>query len=310
MRYFCGCNQKEISFMSTTLKSTLWWIFAVIFTLIAAQYQKMTGPTYPVMGSTMFNNKVLKYEMIRTAENDNDAKISITIPDTAVKGEIIFKRYLSNDSLTTDELSRSVDTTYDHSFSNFWKLITKQPRIYKLDSNLVYMMPKQPAAGKMMYKVILKKGSEQVTIGKKEDFVVMRFKGPVPLYILLPHILFMFLGLLFSTRTAIEALIKGAKTYKYAIWTLIFLIPGGLILGPMVQKYAFGAYWTGWPFGHDLTDNKTLVMVLAWAFTIYKLKKDPKNRTWPVAAAIIVLVVYLIPHSVLGSQIDYTKQPK
>jgi hypothetical protein len=138
----------------------------------------------------------------------------------------------------------------------------------------------------------------------------MRFKGPVPLYILLPHILCMFLGLLFSTRTAIEALIKGAKTYKYAIWTLIFLIPGGLILGPMVQKYAFGAYWTGWPFGHDLTDNKTLVMVLAWAFTIYKLKKDPSNRFWPVAAAIIVLVVYLIPHSVLGSQIDYTKQPK
>jgi len=299
------------SIMSHALKSTLWWIFAVIFTLIAAEYQKMTGPTYPVKGSTLLNNKELKYEMIRTAENDEDARICITVPDTSVKGTIVYKRYLSHDSLSTVQMSRAVDTVYSRSFSNLWKLITKQPRPYKLDSNLVFMMPKQPAAGKMMYKVILSRGSEQVTIGNEmKDFVVMRFKGPVPLYILLPHILCMFFGLLFSTRTAIEALIKGAKTYRYAIWTLIFLIPGGLILGPVVQKFAFGAYWTGWPFGHDLTDNKTLVMVLVWAFAAYKLRKDPSNRVWPVVAAIMVLVVYLIPHSMLGSEIDYTQQPK
>lgn len=297
--------------MKPALKSILWWIFAIVFTLVAAEYQKMTGPTYPVKGSASLNGKEFKYEMIRTAENDKDAGIAISIPDTAIRGKIIYKRYLSHDTLTTASMVRSVDTNYTRSFSNIWKLITKQPRTYKLDSNLVFMMPKQPAAGKMMYKVILSKGDENVTIGnKKQDFVVMRFKGPVPLHILLPHILCMFLGLLFSTRTAIEALIKGAKTYRYAIWTLVFLIPGGLILGPIVQKYAFGAYWTGWPFGHDLTDNKTLVMVIAWAVAVYKLRKDPSNRVWPVAAAIIVLVVYLIPHSMLGSEIDYTQQPK
>ena len=31
-----------------------------------------------------------------------------------------------------------------------------------------------------------------------------------------------------------------------------------------VQKAAFGAYWTGFPFGYDLTDNKTVLMWLAW----------------------------------------------
>jgi hypothetical protein len=296
--------------MSRSVKSTFWWIFAIVFTLAAAEYQKMTGPTYPVKGTAQFDGKNIRYELIRTAENDEDARIILTVPDTAVKASIIFKRYLSHDSLTTAPMSRSVDTAFDHSFSNLWKLITKQPRSYHLDSNLVFMMPKQPAAGKMQYKIMLSKGSEQLTLGKKDDFVVMRFKGPVPLYILLPHILCMFLGLLFSTRTAIEALIRGAKTYRYAIWTLVFLIPGGLILGPFVQKYAFGAYWTGWPFGHDLTDNKTLVMVLAWVFAVFKLRKDPTNRVWPVVAAFLVLIVYLIPHSTLGSEIDYTKQPK
>ena len=130
----------------------------------------------------------------------------------------------------------------------------------------------------------------------------------------------MFLGLLFSTRTAIEAFIGGARTFKLALWTLGFLIVGGLIFGPVVQKYAFGAYWTGWPFADgvsfnlfvtgDMTDNKTLVMVLAWVLAIFKLRKDPTNKFWPAFAAIMVMIVYLIPHSVLGSEIDHTKAPK
>lgn len=282
--------------MSTTIKSILWWVFAVFFTIAMASYQKRTGPTYPVSGKTTLNGKEIKYKLIRTAENDKDAEIAISVPDTSVKGTITYKRYKSNDSLTTASLTRRNDT-------------------------LFFMMPTQPAAGKMMYEITLSSGNQQVTLKmKNNDFVVMRFKGPVPLHILIPHILAMFLGLLFSTRTAIEALTGGAKTFKLALWTLGFLIVGGLILGPIVQKYAFGAYWTGWPFADgvsfnlfqmgDLTDNKTLVMVLAWVLAIFKLRKDPKNKFWPAFAAVMVLIVYLIPHSMLGSEIDHTKTPK
>jgi hypothetical protein len=271
--------------MNSTFKAFLWWIFAVIFTVVAAVYQKMTGPTYPVSGKVLINQKEVKYKLIRTAENDKDAEISIVVPDQSVNGIIEYRRYSSFDSLTTAPMVRTGE-------------------------KLSFMMPKQPAAGKMAYQIILQTGQEQVKVGISNDRpVVMRFKGPVPLYILIPHILCMFLGLLFSTRTAIESLIKGSWTYRYALYALFLLIPGGLILGPIVQKFAFGAYWTGWPFGHDLTDNKTLVMVLAWGFAAYKLKKDPGNKLWPIAAAIIVLVVYLIPHSMFGSEIDYTKMP-
>jgi len=297
--------------MNSKFKSTLWWVFAVIFTLAIAEYQKMTGPTYPVSGKATINNKEINYKLIRTAENDHDARIVITVPDTIVKGTITYKRFKSNDLLVTAQMMRSIDTTYAKSFKNLWNLIVKKPLDYRLDSNLVFMMPLQPAAGKIMYDITLKSPTESVKLsGKHGEPVVMRFKGPVPLYVLLPHILCMFLGLLFSTRTAIEALIGGVKTYKYSLYTLLFLIPGGLILGPFVQKFAFGAYWTGWPFGHDLTDNKTLIMVLVWVVAAIKLRKNPKNKIWPVLAAFMVLVVYLIPHSVLGSEIDYTKTVK
>ncbi len=282
--------------MSNTLKSILWWAFAVVFTVAMASYQKKTGPTYPISGKTTLNGKEIKYKLIRTAENDKDAEIAIQVPDTGITGTITYKRFKSNDTLTTVPLSRRNDT-------------------------LFFMMPTQPAAGKMMYEIILSSGSQQVVLKAKDDeFVVMRFKGPVPASVLIPHVLLMFLGLLFSTRTAVEALINGSRTFKLALWTLGFLVVGGLIFGPIVQKYAFGAYWTGWPFADgtainlfkmgDLTDNKTLIMVLAWVIAVLKLRKDPANKLWPVLAAVMVLIVYLIPHSMLGSEIDHTKTPK
>jgi hypothetical protein len=120
----------------------------------------------------------------------------------------------------------------------------------------------------------------------------------------------MFLAMLFSSRTGIEAMIKGANTYRYTIWTVVLLFFGGLVLGPIVQYYAFGAYWTGWPFGGDLTDNKTLLAFIVWIIAFFKLRKNPENRLWPIIASIVMLLVYLIPHSVLGSEIDHTKVPK
>lgn len=267
-------------------KTALWWIFAIIFTFMVGEYQKRTGPTYEVRGKAVINDHPFRYKLIRTAENDKDAEISLKIPDTTVQGTIRYKRFKSNDEWSNASLTRD-------------------------GSKLVFMMPRQPSAGKMMYEIKLTSGEEQVKLaGKDGDPVVMRFKGHVPRGILVPHIIFMFLGLLFSTRTAIEALIHGRETFHYSLVTLLFLVIGGLIFGPIVQKYAFGAFWTGWPVGHDLTDNKTVLMVLLWVFAAFKLKKDSASRLWPVIAAAGVLVVYLIPHSILGSEINYTKIPR
>jgi len=81
-----------------------------------------------------------------------------------------------------------------------------------------------------------------------------------------------------------------------------------MILGPVVQKFSFGDFWTGWPFGHDLTDNKSLVAFIFWVIALVALKKHQENRLWPLIASIVLLGVFLIPHSVLGSEIDYTKE--
>ena len=112
--------------------------------------------------------------------------------------------------------------------------------------------------------------------------------------------------MVFSIRTGIEAFSRRHNTYIFTQYTVILFFLGGLILGPVVQKYAFDALWTGWPFGHDLTDNKTLVAFIFWAIALFKLIKDKKHRTWVLIATAALIAVYLIPHSVLGSEIDYT----
>jgi carbon starvation protein CstA len=114
----------------------------------------------------------------------------------------------------------------------------------------------------------------------------------------------------FAVVTLLEALFKRKHVYLYTWLTVIFFFVSGLILGPMIQDYAFGAFWTGWPFGHDLTDNKTLASLIIWIIALFVLRKNRENRIWPVIAFVVMLIVFLIPHSVLGSEVDFTKEAK
>lgn len=267
--------------MNSKLKSAILWIVAVVLTIAAAVYQKKTGPTYPISGDKMIGDQDVHYSLIRSYNTGSRAAVKIVAPDTAVTGEIKFRRFKSYDKWTVEAMFRSGDT-------------------------LIALLPGLPAAGKVMYQVTLSKGETAVLLNN--DPAVLRYKGAVPGFILIPHIFFIFFAMLLSTMAGLEALFKGRLTYVYTWVTVVFLAIGGLILGPIVQKYAFDAYWTGWPFGHDLTDNKSLVAFIFWLIALFVLYRNRNKRTWAVVAAIVTLVVFMIPHSMLGSEIDYTKE--
>lgn len=259
--------------------SVFWWIFSFLFTIFIAYYQRTTGPTYPVRGKINISGQEFKYKLLTSNNSDKPAEISIRGDINAIQGYIEYKKYNTSDD---------------------WMRVEMQVK----NGKLIGELPPQPPAGKLTYKVNLNMDGQSYTLRDKP--VVIRFKGPVPAYILFPHIILMFLAMLYSTRTGIEALLKREKTLNYTLITTILLLFGGMFLGPVVQKYAFGAFWTGWPFGHDLTDNKTLVAFIAWIIAYLRLRKDKSNRGWAVAAAIILLMVYLIPHSMFGSELDYS----
>ncbi len=269
--------------MNSKLKSFLIWVFAFLFTASLAIYQRMTGPTYPVRGHVQIGNQDIKFRLIRTYEDNDDAKIKILVPDTSIKGEIKFRRFHSYDAWTLAPLSRSGDA-------------------------LIGALPHQAPAGKVMYEVTLLQGNKRFLLN--DHPAVLRYKGYVPRYVLFPHIFFIFLAMMLSTLTGLMVLVKSRNTYIYAWLTFITLTLGGMILGPFVQKFSFDAYWTGWPFGYDLTDNKSLIAFIFWGIALIVMSRKRENKFWPILASLVLLVVFLIPHSVLGSEIDFTKEQK
>ncbi|MBM3404292.1 MAG: hypothetical protein FJY10_05325 [Bacteroidetes bacterium] len=266
--------------MKQWIKSTLLWIFAFILTLSAAVYQRITGPSYPLRGEVIIGDSIVKYKLLRTWDGTEGATMTIETGDGSFQAEYMYKRFKSFDD---------------------W---TKSPA--ETENGLVRIrLPHLEPAGKMMYQITLIKDDQRYDLS--EEPVILRYKGKVPDQILIPHIIIIFLAMLFSTRTGLEALFRGPMIRTYTWLTFVFLLIGGMILGPMVQKYAFGVYWSGWPFGHDLTDNKSLVAFILWIIALIMVIRKKDNRTWPIIAAIMMLTIFLIPHSVLGSEIDYTK---
>ncbi len=174
------------------------------------------------------------------------------------------------------------------------------------DNKLIAFLPHQPPAGKLVYHVVLQKGNEAVTLPEDGE-VIIRFKGDVPIFFLIPHIIFIFGAMLLSTRTGLEYFNEGKNFKLLTILTFIFVIIGGFIFGPIVQKYAFGAFWTGFPFGHDLTDNKILIGFIGWLLALIALYKFKNPKRWIVFASILMFIIFLIPHSLLGSELDYNE---
>jgi uncharacterized membrane protein YjjP (DUF1212 family) len=116
----------------------------------------------------------------------------------------------------------------------------------------------------------------------------------------------MFSAMLLSSVTAIYYLAKDyKKTKQLAIRTFAALFVGGMVLGPLVQKFAFSEYWTGIPFGWDLTDNKTLIAFIAWTIAIVVNWKDNRKPILFFFATIVLFLIYSIPHSAFGSELDY-----
>lgn len=261
----------------------LLWLLALLITLGSAIYQRLTGPTYPQRGKIAVGESQIKFRLLRSETVNQDAAIRLVVPDTSIAGYVRYKRYKSLDDWSRVPLQREGE-------------------------QLVGYLPHQPAAGKLMYFVYLESGGTEISLTGDLP-VVLRYKGAVPTAVLLPHVLLMFLAMLFSNRSLFESFDAQGRSYRFMLWTIALLFLGGIVFGPLVQKYAFGAYWTGLPFGTDLTDNKTLIAFIGWLWAWFQNRRGRDGRFWIFIAALITLAIYLIPHSLLGSELDYTKMP-
>jgi hypothetical protein len=252
------------------------WTLAVVITLSSAIYQRMTGPTYPVRGAVTLGGQELKLRLARTHAGPGAQPVAITAPERSIEGTVSWRRYPSHEAWQTLALVRDGDL-------------------------LNAALPHQPTAGKLEYQVHLHRGADSVTFPAQP--AVTRFRNAIPAWVLIPHVSAMFFFMLFSTAAGLGALVRSPQARRDALVGVALLAVGGFMLGPLMQRIAFGEWWTGVPFGWDLTDNKTLVAAIAWALAVWRMRGRRDARVAIVLAALVTLVVFAIPHSLFGSEL-------
>ena len=286
------------------MKKSFYWLLATIITLALSIYQRMTGPTYPKKVTVEVNGESYKVKLPRSGVQHDEIVTLKGVPHgmssrpNKVSGEISgdssttlgmtergalgmsnaihYRRYPSEDAYTTVEFC--------------WK-----------DSMWQAALPVQPVAGKLQYYITVE-GKDYL----KDEPVLIRFRNDVPASILVPHILFMFAAMLFAVYTFL--LVVTRKDYKrWLKITVGTLLIGGFVFGPLVQHAAFGPWWAGFPYGTDLTDNKTLISFIFFVAALATLKW--KYNKWVVCLAVLVMIaIFSIPHSAYGSEYDYSTQ--
>jgi hypothetical protein len=265
-------------------RSVALWVSAFILAVAAGAYQRMTGPTYPAHGTAEIAGHPYRYRLPRNGLSTGDLVVSLPTAPGITGGVLRYRRLRSNDDWSTRPLV---------SHQERWSAA----------------IPRQPAAGKVTYQVLLDTQDGAVTL-PTDGPAVTRFKNPVPAWLLIPHILLMFSALLLGVRAGLGAVFapRGLRGLVYA--TVGVMTVGGLMLGPLVQRAAFGQLWTGFPVGRDLTDNKTIIMWIVWVVAAVAVTaagaRLRRVRAVTCGAALIMLAVFLIPHSVQGSELDYT----
>ena len=257
------------------MKKVVYWILAIVITLALSIYQRMTGPTYPKKVNVELRGQSSQIKLPRSGVQRDEIVTLKGVP-SSVEAKMHYRRYPTTNDYTTVDFQ--------------WQ-----------DGAWQAALPVQPVAGKLQYYLTVD-GKDYL----KDEPVVIRFRNDVPAYILIPHILLMFGAMLFAVYTFL--LVVTRKPYKKWLWiTVGTLFVGGFVLGPLVQHAAFGPWWTGFPYGTDLTDNKTLISFLFFLAALATIKW--KYNKWLVVLAVLVMIaVFTIPHSAFGSEYDYSTQ--
>lgn len=260
------------------------WIAAFFLTVTLAIFQRMTGPSYPMRGiASPVGAEDFRYRLPRTHGGDGGLTVAVEVPESLNAGVLEWRRYPTNDTWTTAPLGRDDE------------------------GRLRATIPHQPPAGKVEYRLVFDdtNGRFEVPIGEP---VVARFRADVPAWVLIPHILAMFGSMLVATCALLEVLRPSTPDPRRSVIVAMgLLVLGGLFLGPVVQKFAFGAFWTGWPNGADLTDNKTLIAVIAWLPATILAARGRKTWVAVVVGWIVMMGVFLIPHSLRGSEMNWSE---
>ena len=169
------------------LKNVMFWVLAVIISLSAMFYQRMTGPTYPKKYEITYQNEDYNFSLPRSNNGrPGDYPVKVELPEP-FSANLVWRHFPTDDPWETTVMDRQGDT-------------------------LITSLPHQPPAGKIEYHLELMANGELIELHEAEN-VVIRFRADVPAWALIPHVIMMILTVIWSMATIIFAL-ANIPSYK------------------------------------------------------------------------------------------------
>ena len=180
------------------------------------------------------------------------------------------------------------------------------------------VLPEYEKGTKIYYAIELREEDERIARIPAESgsSLFIKYKGKVSPVVLTLHIIFMFAAFYFMVQGFWSALgILSGRDWKseavgYGRWVLLSSFVGGWPLGFILNYQAFGVIWEGFPFGYDITDNKTQIMFVFWLVSLLLVRgsllglgeeRDVLGaRGFAVALIVSFLVslaLFIVPHS-------------
>lgn|GEM_PF-545209 len=160
-------------------------------------------------------------------------------------------------------------------------------------------------------------GGYRAKIPPGDEPFVLKYIGDVPAPVLIGHIALIFATVFFIMLATLNGLnlIRGdndARPLSLSLfWATVVTFVGGYPIGFAMNWYAFAGVWEGVPFGTDATDNKTQLLFVYLLFAVLaaigsltrgKMGRDLFTPSGlgkvTIGALLVMLAVYLIPHSI------------
>lgn len=174
---------------------------------------------------------------------------------------------------------------------------------YSIGQRTYYYLEADDASGQ---RVVLPEGATD-DFRTEYDYFKIRFEGKASFILLLLHIVLMIAAIFYLIHALYYAMYflqtdeKSLHMVRSVNTGILAFFITGFPIGWIIEKQVIGNYWEGIPFGWDITDSKTLIILLLWVVFILLQRRGVITlkgyARWVIINTIITILLFLLPHS-------------
>lgn len=245
------------------------WLGALVITFLSGYVESVTSPDYPVSGTIGVDGKKLSYKFDKTATPEEGLDIILRTDVDSLTGQLEFMVVNSN----TGWIKNPLEVSY---------------KTLKINLHI------EKDVKQLKYRVRIFTKDRDLVIQDKDRPVLLNVKGKVPGMVNTFFYLFLFGGLLFSTRTALDYFNDKEKIKKLSILTFILFCGANIIFLPLKKIYEMQSLGSKILPIFDLVDTPLLIITLVWLAATILAFNIKNHRIIPLIAAIITLILFLL----------------